>query len=80
MYSEEARHTGIEGTVVLSAVVRADGIPVNIQVVKSIGYGLDEKAVECVRDWRFRPGEKDGKAVAVFAQFEINFRLLKERQ
>jgi len=45
-------------------------------VVKSLGMGLDEKAMEAVAKWRFRPGMKGGQAVNVRAQIEVNFRLL----
>jgi periplasmic protein TonB len=45
-------------------------------VIRSLGLGLDQKAIEAVQKWRFRPGLKDGKAVPVFANIEVNFRLL----
>jgi periplasmic protein TonB len=45
-------------------------------VTKSLGLGLDQKAIEAVEKWKFKPGMKDGKAVPVFAQIEVNFRLL----
>jgi TonB family protein len=48
---------------------------VNPRVVRSLGLGLDEKAIEAVRKWKFRPGYKDGKAVTVYATIEVNFRL-----
>jgi TonB family protein len=75
-YSEEARKAHMSGTVLLSVVVSAEGIPRDIKVLRSLGLGLDEKAVEAVRTWRFRPGMKDGNPVAVQSTIEVNFRLL----
>ncbi len=74
-YSEEARQSKISGTVVLSLVVDTDGRPSDIQVLGSAGMGLDEKAVEALLQWRFRPGMKDGKPVPVRSQIEVNFRV-----
>ena len=75
-YSEEARKAKYSGTVLLSIVVDAEGHARDIHVVKSLGMGLDEKAMEAVAKWKFKPGTKDGKAVNVRAQIEVNFRLL----
>jgi TonB family protein len=54
-YSEEARNAGYQGTVVLWLVVGADGLPHDIRVQRPLGKGLDEKAVEAVRKWKFEP-------------------------
>ena len=75
MYSEEARKARYQGTVVLEAVVLADGTVRVQRVVKGIGFGLDEKAIEALRQWKFIPGKKNGEAVAVQLQFEVNFTL-----
>jgi TonB family protein len=75
-YSEEARKAKFQGTVVLSIVVDEAGSPKNLKVVRALGLGLDEKAIEAVQKWRFKPAYKDGKAVAVMATVEVNFRLL----
>jgi TonB family protein len=75
-YSEEARKAKYSGAVVLSIVVNTDGRAGNIKVVRSLGMGLDEKAIEAVERWRFRPGTNNGIAVRVRAQIEVNFRLL----
>ncbi|MFN7994787.1 MAG: energy transducer TonB [Bryobacteraceae bacterium] len=75
-YSEEARKAKYQGTVVLYVEVDANGKPRNLRVVRSLGLGLDEKAIEAVEKWKFRPGFKDGKAVTVAATIEVNFRLL----
>jgi TonB family protein len=75
-YSEEARKAKYQGTVLLAIVVDVDGTTRNIRVVRSLGMGLDEKAIEAVSQWRFRPGYKDGRPVPVQANVEVNFRLL----
>lgn len=75
-YSEEARKAKYQGTVVLKVIVDPSGRVVNPVVVQSLGLGLDEKAIEAVKKWRFRPGYKDGKPVPVFADIEVSFRLL----
>jgi protein TonB len=74
-YSEEARRAKFQGSVVLSVVVGADGCPQNVQVRRSLGMGLDEKAIETVRTWRFAPAMKDGLPVSVQVSIEVNFRL-----
>jgi periplasmic protein TonB len=75
-YSEEARKAKFQGTVVLSIIIDEHGMPTNFHVVRPLGLGLDEKAVEAVQKWRFLPGKKDGHPVAVIASVEVNFRLL----
>ena len=75
-YSEEARKAKYSGTVVLYIEVDQTGHAKNLRVVKGIGLGLDEKAIEAVTKWRFKPGLKDGKPVVVAAHIEVNFRLL----
>jgi len=75
-YSEEARKAKFQGTVVLAVIVDEHGNPRDIKVVRPLGLGLDQKAVEAVEKWKFSPGKKDGKPVPVQAQIEVNFRLL----
>jgi len=74
-YTPEATWARIEGTVVLYIQVYPDGIAHNIRVQSRLGSGLDEKAIEAVRQWRFRPGTKYGKPVVVPATIEVKFRL-----
>jgi TonB family protein len=75
-YSEEARKAKFQGTVILSIEVNEKGLVQNPRVLRPLGMGLDEKAIEAVMKWRFRAGYKDGKPVTVLAQVEVNFRLL----
>ncbi len=74
-YSEEARKAKYQGTVLLWVVVGADGRPQSVRVQRSLGMGLDEKAVDAVNRWRFEPARKDGGPVAVQINVEVNFRL-----
>ena len=74
-YSEEARKAKYSGTVMLAVIVDTEGRARDIHVVKSLGMGLDEKAIEAVEKWRFKPGMKGGTAVNVRATIELNFRL-----
>ena len=75
-YSEEARKAKYSGVVVLAVEVWPDGRAHNVRVVRSLGLGLDEKAIQAVQQWEFVPGRKDGAPVKVSAQIEVNFRLL----
>lgn len=75
-YSEEARKAKYQGTVLLYVEVDPTGKAVNMRVLHSLGLGLDEKAMEAVRKWKFKPGTKDGRPVTVQAQIEVSFRLL----
>jgi TonB family protein len=74
-YSDEARKAKYQGTVVLWVVVGADGRPHDIRVQRTLGMGLDEKAIEAVRTWKFTPAMKDSHPVAVQINVEVNFRL-----
>jgi TonB family protein len=74
-YAELARKLSIEGGVTVSLIIQPDGTATNFKITKSVGYGLDEKAIEAVRKWRFKPGLKDGAPVPVMASVEVNFRL-----
>jgi periplasmic protein TonB len=74
-YSEEARKAKYQGVVVLGLVVGPDGRPRDMKVLRSLGLGLDEKAIEAVKNWRFDPAVKDGKPVSVYISVEVDFRL-----
>jgi len=74
-YSDDGRKARIQGTVELLIIVNADGTVKFENVRKSLGYGLDQKAIDAVRKWRFTPGKKDGKPVATYVSVLINFSL-----
>jgi len=75
-YSEEARKAKWQGAVLLSLVVDENGKPTDIKVIRPLGLGLDEKAIEAVSHWTFKPGTRNGMPVKVQAQIEVTFRLL----
>jgi len=74
-FSEEARKAKYQGVVVLNIIVGTDGRVHNPRVVRSLGMGLDEKAIEGVKTWKFDPSKKDGRAVAVEMNIEVAFNL-----
>lgn len=74
-YPEEARHAGLEGTVIVFVIVDPQGKPRDLRVLRPLGLGLDECAIEAVSQWKFYPGSKDGQPVRVQATIEVNFRL-----
>jgi protein TonB len=74
-YSEEARKAKYQGTVVLTVIVGPDGRVHNARVARSLGMGLDEKAIEKVMVWKFKPATKDSKPVAVEVSVEVQFNL-----
>ena len=75
-YTEEARAEKIAGTVLLHVVIDVNGLATDIKLLKGVGFGLDEKAVEAINQWKFQPGTQDGVPVPVEATIEVNFRLL----
>ena len=75
-FSEDARKAKLQGVVMLSGEVDTNGRLRNIRVTRALGLGLDEKAIEAVKQWRFRPGTRDGKPVVAPAAIEVNFHLL----
>lgn len=74
-FSDEARRSKTQGMVTLLLVVGKDGRPYDIRVGQSVGMGLDEKAIEAVQRWRFRPATLNGQPVATQIAVEVNFRL-----
>ncbi|MGA2356071.1 MAG: energy transducer TonB [Terriglobales bacterium] len=74
-YTEQARKKKINGTVLLSLTVTVDGTTRDIKLVKGVGYGLDEKAVEAVSRWKFTPALKDGQPIEKEISVEVDFHL-----
>lgn len=74
-YSEQARRQKIQGIVILSMLVTEDGLPTDIRLEKSLGYGLDEKALQAAAKYRFKPAMRDGNPVSQRITVEMNFRL-----
>jgi TonB family protein len=74
-YPEEARRAKYQAWVVLWLVVDAEGSPRQIRVQQTAGMGLDEQAIESVKQWRFEPATKNGQPVPVRVNVEVNFRL-----
>jgi protein TonB len=74
-FSEEARKAKYQGTCTLMLIVDSNGHPTNIRVANSLGMGLDEKAIEAAKKWRFEPAQKDGHPVAVEIALEVDFHL-----
>jgi TonB family protein len=74
-YTDEAREAHLSGTVVLEAIVRTDGSVDVVRVVRSLGMGLDESAIDALKQWKFRPGMKNDKPVDVALNIEVNFAL-----
>ena len=74
-YTEEARNAKTQGTCTLWLIVDTTGHPRDIRVVRGLGFGLDTKAMEAVKQWRFDPALKEGKPVNVQISVEVDFRL-----
>jgi protein TonB len=74
-YSDAARRAKYQGSVLLWLVIAPNGRPRNIRVQRSLGMGLDEKAIEAVSQWRFQPATLNGQPVAVQINVEVSFRL-----
>jgi TonB family protein len=73
-YTPEAHAAKLTGSVIVSLTVDEQGLPRDIKVVRGLGSGLDQKAIEAVAKWKFRPGTRDGKPVPVAAKVEVQFK------
>jgi periplasmic protein TonB len=74
-YTEEGRRRNVEGDVVLEIVVRSDGTVGSVKLVQGLGAGLDQRAVEAVRQWRFSPAKRYGTPVDVIVEVAMEFKL-----
>jgi periplasmic protein TonB len=73
-YTEEARRRGVSGEVLLEIIVRSDGRVGNVRLLKGLGSGLDERAIDAVRQWRFSPARRLGTPVDVLVEVAVEFR------
>ena len=74
-YTEEARQHGVEGEIVLELVVGREGAVGDVRLVSGLGYGLNERAIAAVRQWRFAPAQRRGAPVDVLVEVAVEFRL-----
>jgi TonB family protein len=74
-YTEDARRRGVAGEVVLEIVVRSDGSVGDARVLQGLPGGLNDRAVQAVRQWRFDPAQRQGKPVDVFVEVAVEFKL-----
>ncbi len=74
-YTEEARQRGVSGDVVLEIVVRRDGSVGDVKVLQGLAGGLNDRAVQAVRQWRFTPARRQGAAVDVIVEVAVEFKL-----
>jgi protein TonB len=75
VYTDEGRRRGIQGDVVMEVVVRADGTIGAVKVLHGLGAGLDQRAIEAVRQWKFFPARRHGTPVDVLVEIAVEFRL-----
>ena len=76
MVVDSKRQPSVEGDVVMEVVVRADGSIGTVRVLQGLGSGLDQRAIDAVRQWRFSPARRYGTPVDVLVEIAVEFRLL----
>lgn len=74
-YTEDARTRGVTGDVVLEIVIRSDGSVGDVKVLRGLGFGLNDRAVAAVRNWKFSPARRQGTPVDVIVEVEVEFSL-----
>ncbi len=74
-FSEEARKAKFMGVVTVELIIDIHGMPQNVQLVRGVGMGLDEKAIEAVKQYKFKPAMENGKPVPVKMDIEVNFQI-----
>ena len=72
---EEARQRGLSGEVELEIVVRRDGAVGDVKILRGLGAGLNDRAVQAVRQWRFTPAQRQGTPVDVIVEVAVEFKL-----
>ena len=75
-YSEAARKAKWQGNVTVYVDIDESGNVTGVRLVHALGLGLDQRAIDAVKQWKFKPAEKDGKPVASQAAVDVTFRLL----
>jgi len=75
-FSDEARKAKFQGVVTVSLIVDAQGRTQSVHLARGVGMGLDEKAIEAVQQYRFKPAKQNGKPVAVYLNVEVHFDIL----
>lgn len=78
-YSEEARVKRFSGKVLVSLIVDTNGMPTKVHVLRRVGMGLDDEAVDAVKQYRFKPATRNGRPVAVYVNVEVNFQIVSRR-
>ena len=77
-YTAQAMRAGVDGTIKLECIVKTDGSVGDVRVIKSLDqtHGTDDEAVKTLKQWRFKPGRQDGKAVpvAITVEFQLHVR------
>lgn len=79
-FSDEARKEKFSGMVIVNLIVDTNGRPQNVHVVRGVGMGLDEKALEAVRQYSFKPAMENGKPVPVQLNVQVNFQIFKDQK
>jgi TonB family protein len=77
-YTDQAKAASVEGTVTLDAELNENGRLSAFKIFKGLGYGLDEKAIECAREWQFEPATRNGAPFTARVKVDVNFRLPPE--
>jgi protein TonB len=76
-YTAEAARVRLSGTVVLQAVIKSDGTVDVLRVVRGLPAGLTDSAIDAIKQWQFRPGQKDGQNADIALNIEVNFNIAK---
>ena len=72
-YTQAARLARLSGTIVIQVVIKKDGTADVVRIIQGLGAGLTDSAVDAIKQWKFIPGQKDGQAIDVALNIEVNF-------